>query len=175
MNLLTLRNPITAQVAALSAVLLLLFSCDSSKQAAGPPARLGSDITKAIMEKVPSLANPVSVHLYRGGEGEVQGEEAQLLVELLEKTSSAISAKPAELSDGVKEILGVSHGPVFEMSSPVGGTMRYYGFPERKEVGPFVDSVVLASGGPVRLSEKMTDYLTQLEQEMVIRIFTTPD
>jgi hypothetical protein len=53
--------------------------------------------------------------------------------------------------------------------------MRYYGFPERKEVGPFVDSVVLAAGGDVKLSPEMSDFLSQLEQEVVIRIFTTPE
>jgi hypothetical protein len=167
-------------LAALIAVLLLLPACDSSKQAAKPPTRLGADVKKAVQENLASITSPVTVRLYRGGEGEVQGEEAQLLMDLMSRTSTSITVESGEMNDNTKAELEVDHGPVIEYSGPTGGVMRYYGFPERKEVGPFVDSVILASGGlpsggAINLSPEMSNFLSQLEQEVVIRIFTTPD
>ena len=159
-----------------AAIAILLFSaCDSTQQAAKPPARLGADVKKAVQENLASITSPVTVRLYRGGEGEVQGDEAQLLVDLMASTSSGVVAQPVAMDENAKADLEVDHGPVIEFSGPTGGTMRYYGFPERKEVGPFVDSIVLASGGEAKLSPAMSGFLSELEQEVVIRIFTTPE
>ena len=157
------------------AVLLLFTGCDSSKQAAKPPARLGADVKKAVQEKLASIASPVTVSLYRGGEEEMQGDQAQLLIDLMARTSPAITAQSLEIDEEAKVKLEVDHGPVIEIAGQTGGVMRYYGFPERKEVGPFVDSIVLASGGAAKLSPGINEFLAKLEQEVVIRIFTTPD
>jgi hypothetical protein len=162
-------------LAALVAVLLLFPACDSAKQGAKPPVRLDADLKKAVQENLASITSPVTVRLYRGGDGEVQGEDAQLLVDLMARTSTGITVEPGEMSDETRAALEVDHGPVIELAGPTGGVMRYYGFPERKEVGPFVDSVVLASGGAIKLSPEMSVFLSQLEQEVVIRIFTTPE
>ena len=155
--------------------LLLLVACDSPKQAAKPPVRISAEAKKIVQEKLASITSPVTLLLYRGGENERQGEETQVLVDFIKETSTKVTVVTGELDDEAKADLEVNHGPVVEMKSPVGGVMRYYGFPERKEVRPFLEGILLASGGAVKLSPDVRSFLAGLEQDVVIRIFTTPD
>ena len=71
--------------------------------------------------------------------------------------------------------LGVSHGPVIEMMGRAPGTLRYYGHPERMEVRPFLEGILSASGYPTELAPEVKSYISGLDEEVLIRIFVTPD
>ena len=157
------------------AAILLLTGCQSGQDAAKPPVRVSAEVKKIVQEGLASLTSPVTLRLYRGGENERQGEETQALLDFMAETSPNVTIMDIEFNDGSTADLEVDSGPVVEMKGPAGGIMRYYGFPERKEVAPFVDSVLVASGGPVTLSPDVRPFLTGLKQEVVVRIFTTPD
>ncbi len=154
---------------------ILLTGCDSPRQAGRPPVRVSAEVKKIVQEGLASLTSPVTLRLYRGGENERQGEETQALLDFMAETSPNVTIMDIEFNESSTADLEVDSGPVAEMKGPAGGIMRYYGFPERREVAPFVDSVLVASGGPVTLSPDVRSFLTGLKQEVVIRIFTTPD
>ena len=61
------------------------------------------------------------------------------------------------------------------MTGRAPGTLRYYGYPERKETRPFFEGVLAASGHPADLDPKVEAYISGLGEEVLIRIFTTPD
>jgi len=164
------------EIIATMAILLALPSCQSGKEAAKPPVRLGPEV-KGLIEKVLSpLEEPVVIRIFRGGAGETAGEEAQALVDLTAGISPKVSVQRLDiLTDPDGKNLGVPHGPVIEINGQAPGTLRYYGFPERKEVTPFLEGILSASGHPARLAPDVESYLSGLEEEVWIRIFTTPD
>ncbi|MDF1536236.1 MAG: hypothetical protein P1S46_07010 [bacterium] len=154
---------------------LTLTACSSGKEAGKPPVRISEETKKIVQENLASLTSTVTLFLYRGGENENQGEETQTLVDLMARTSSNLIIVPRELTEEAKSELEVDHGPVIELKGPTGGILRYYGFPERQEVRPFLDGILLASGQPFRFSPPVEAFLAGLEEEVVIRIFTTPE
>lgn len=154
---------------------LLLTGCQSGQDARKPPVRVSAEAKRIVQEGLVALTSPVTLHLYRGGENERQGEEAQALIDFMAETSPNILVVNSEFTDASRAELEVDSGPVVEMKGRAKGIMRYYGFPERKEVAPFVDSILVASGGPIKLSPDVRSFLTGLKQEVVVRIFTTPD
>jgi hypothetical protein len=157
------------------AIAILLTGCQSGQDVSKPPVRVSGEAKKIIQESLVALTSPVTLHLYRGGENERQGEEMQVLIDFMAETSPNVIVVNTEFSESSKVDLEVDSGPVVEIKGRAKGIMRYYGFPERKEVAPFIDSILVASGGPVKLSPDVRSFLTGLEQEVVVRIFTTPD
>jgi hypothetical protein len=157
------------------ATILLLTSCQSGKETRKPPVKVSAEVKKIVQEGLASLTSPVTLHLHRGGENERQGEETQALLDFMAETSPNVIVVNSEFSDGSRVDLEVDSGPVVEVKGSAKGIMRYYGFPERREIAPFIDSILVASGGPVTLSPDVRSFLSRLKQEVVVRIFTTPD
>ena len=162
---------------ALAAVAALTFlSCQPSKEAAKPPVRLGPDVERLAGEILAPMTDPVTLQITHGGDGETLGEEAQALVDLIARISPNVNVNRLDIatrSDGVD--LGVSHGPVIEMKGKAPGILRYYGYPERKETRPFLEGILSASGHQVNLAPEVASYISELGEEVLIRIFTTPD
>jgi len=157
-------------------VALTLPSCQPSKEAAKPPVRLGPEVRKVAEELLPSLDGAVTLRITRGGAGETAGEEAQALVDLMAELSPKITVEKMEIGAHPEgENLGVPKGPVIEMLGIAPGVLRYYGYPERKETRPFIEGILSASGHPADLSPDVEAYIAGLGEEVVIRIFTTPD
>lgn len=165
------------EIILLTAVVALAFpSCQPAKEQARPPVRLGPEVKKLAQEILSPIEEPVTIKIFRGGEGETTGEEAQALVDLVAGISSKVSvAKLDILTDPVGKDLGVPHGPVIEMEGQAPGILRYYGYPERKEIRPFLEGVLWASGFSAELSSGVRSYLSGLDEKVLIRIFTTPD
>ncbi len=161
----------------LTAIAALTFlSCQPSKEAAKPPVRLGPDVERLAGEILAPMAKPVTLQITRGGNGETMGEEAQALVDLIARISPDVSVNRLDIAtppDGID--LGVTHGPVIEMKGRAPGILRYYGYPERKETGAFLEGILSASGHPVDLSPEVKSYISGLGEKVLIRIFTTPD
>ena len=72
------------------AIAILLTGCQSGKEVGKPPVRVSAEAKKIIQESLVALTSPVTLHLYRGGENERQGEEAQALIDFMAETSSNI-------------------------------------------------------------------------------------
>ena len=164
------------EIIAIMTILLTLPSCQPSKEAAKPPVRLGPDVERLAGKILASMAKPVTLQITRGGNGETMGEEAQALVDLIARISPNVSVNRLDIAtppDGID--LGVTHGPVIEMKGQAPGILRYYGYPERKETGAFLEGILSASGHPVDLSPEVKSYISGLGEEVWIRIFTTPD
>jgi len=157
-------------------IALTLPACQPGKEKAKPPVRLGPEIKQLAEEVLSPIEGPVAIEIYRGGTGETSGEEAQALVDLLAGISTKVSVNKLDiLTDAGDKDLGVSHGPVTEMKGSAPGTLRYYGYPERKEVRPFLEGILTASGHAVDLPPKVASFISALDEEIWIRIFTTPD
>lgn len=164
------------EIIATIAILLALPSCQPGKEAAKPPVRLGPDVQRLAEEILAPLEHPVAIELILGGEGETMAREAQALVDLTASTSSMVTVNRLDIAAHPDPVgLGVSHGPVIEMKGSAPGTLRYYGFPERKETRPFFEGILLASGSPVDLPPAVESYIAGLKEEVWIRIFTTPE
>ena len=61
------------------------------------------------------------------------------------------------------------------MKGSAPGVLRYYGYPERKELRPFLEGILFASGSNPDVPPDLETYVKALQEEVVIRIFTTPD
>ena len=141
-----------------------------------PPVRLGSEVMQLAEEVLASLESHVTVQLTLGGDGETRTRETEALVELVARTSSKVTVNKLDFADHPDEInTGVSHGPIIEMKGKAPGTLKYYGYPERKEVRPFLEGILSASGRKSGLLPDIESYITRLDEEILIRIFTTPD
>ena len=157
-------------------IALTLPSCQPGKEKAKPPVRLGPEVERLAREILAPMKEPVTIQITRGGDGETKGEEAQALVDLLAETSPMVSVSRLDIATHPGAIdLGVPHGPVIEMTGRAPGTLRYYGYPERMETRPFLEGVLAASGHPGDLDPKVEAYISGLGEEVLIRIFTTPD
>jgi hypothetical protein len=156
--------------------LLILPSCQSRKEAAKPPIQLGSDVERLVGEILGPMEKPVTIQITRGGDGETMAEEAQALVDFIAEISPKVTVNRLDIATHPDAInLGVSHGPVLEMRGQAPGTLRYYGYPERKETRPFLEGILAASGHLVDLAPEVESYISELGEKVWIRIFTTPD
>ena len=133
-----------------------------------------------MREALAAVKNPVTLHYYEGGDGETAGRKTWALLEFMAETSVQISVSRYSLDDGpsaaeIRSSLGVSHGPAIRMVGAGQGTFLFFGFPERKELGSFLEGVVIASGVQAILPPQVETVLANLQHEVLIRIFTTPD
>jgi len=156
--------------------ILALPSCQPGKEAAAPPFRLGPEVEALVKEVLDPLENPVTIRITRGGVGESSGEKAQALVDLITEVSPRVGVNRLDITTNPDTLVpGVSYGPIMEMRGQAPGTLRYYGFPERRETRPFLEGILLASGHQMDLVPEIKSFISALDQEIWIRIFTTPD
>ena len=157
-------------------IALVLPSCQPSKEAAKPPVKLSPEVQRLAREILAPMEEPVTIQITRGGDGESKGEETQALVDFIAETSPKVSVNRLDIATHPDLLdLGVSHGPVIEMRGRAPGTLRYYGYPLRKEVRPFLEGILSASGYPATLAPEVESYISGLRGEVLIRVFVTPD
>ncbi|HDL53841.1 MAG TPA: hypothetical protein ENH32_07695 [Proteobacteria bacterium] len=120
---------------------------------------------------------PVTLQFYRGGPGEKNAEETAALLDLIKNSSSQIEIKEHNLfrDSQLMGPLGIKHGPVIIPRGPNPIDISYYGYPARRELEPFLDGVLIASGQIPRLSASTETFLKELDQDLLIRVFVTPD
>jgi hypothetical protein len=165
--------------------LLLIFSlifptCQPEREAPGPPVRLDEDVEEIIRVTLESMAGPVSLHLYLGGTGETAAPETRAILEFMAVTSPQItlldySLDPAGGDADPGFSPEVEHGPVVRIDGTNKGSLFFYGLPERKELPPFLDGVLMASGYPTDLPPDVQTFLSGIDHDVQIRIFTSPD
>jgi hypothetical protein len=171
-----MKNPFPAFLL----MLLILPGCQPSGETAGPPVRLGEDAKTKIRDTLSSMESVVTLHLYYGGTGESVSRKMRALLELMVETSPKVGREDHSLDEdpraaGFQSSLRVDHGPVVRVDGARNGPLLFYGFPERKELQPFLDGVLIASGQPTELPSGVENYLVNLDQDVEIRIFTSPD
>ena len=169
--------PLPYSIFLAAVIAFTLPSCQSGKEAAKtPPVRLGPEVERLTSEILAPMKEPVTLQITRGGDKETAGEEAQALVDLIAEISPMVNVNSLNFATHPDTIdLGVSHGPVIEIIGRAPGTLRYYGYPERKETKAFLEGILWASGHPADLAPKVESYISGLGEEVLIRIFTTPD
>jgi hypothetical protein len=159
---------------------LITAGCRPGGETTAPPYHLGEEVRGIVTESLTALSAPVLLNLYRGGKGENAGRQTQALLDLMLEASPNISVVNRSYDErsgaaAFRSSLGVDHGPVIEMKGAGKGRFLYYGYPERKELPPFLDGVLMASGHIVDLPTSAEDFLGSLEKDIEIRIFATPD
>ena len=162
-------------LSAVFAALTILPSCQPGKETARPPVRLAPEVQGVVEEVLAPLDAAVTLELFLGGPGETKAEEARALADLVARVSPRVTVAIRDIARHPAADPGTDHGPLFEIRGKAPGTLRYYGFPERKEVRPFAEGILAASGARGRLSPEVRDYVARLDKDVVIRIFTTPD
>lgn len=177
-SILNSQSPRTLKTLRVLILVLAIFafpSCQSGKKSA-LSVHLDPELQQLAEEILASMDGPVTLRITRGGKGERMGADTQALVEHIAGITPDLSVKRVEISSSAAAAnLGVTHGPVIEMVGQAPGTLRYYGYPERKETRPFLEGVLTASGHRADLAPEVISFLSALDEEVWIRIFTTPD
>ena len=99
--------------------------------------------------------------------------------ELLEEVA-AISDKIAldvhEISESRDKAaeLGIDRVPAFVVTGAGKGQVRFFGIPSGYEFSAFIQDLVDVSRGTTDLSQETKDYIQSLNQEVNIKVFTTP-
>lgn len=159
-----------------AAIALFLPSCNPSGETARTPVHLGPEIRRLAEEYLAPHQEPFTLELTLGGEGQSKAEEAEALLGLIREISPGATVVKRDFSTRPdSKRLGVNHGPVLEMKGRAPGVLRYYGFPERKEIRPFLEGILTATGKAASIPHDVESYMKNLRDEVLIRIFTTPD
>ncbi|HJQ22962.1 MAG TPA: thioredoxin family protein [Blastocatellia bacterium] len=103
------------------------------------------------------------------------------------KDTEALLAEVAALSDRLKLTVhelreardeaasyGVERVPVFVLKGAARGQVRFFGIPSGYEFSALIADIVDASNGTTELSEATRSFLGGLDQEINIKVFTTP-
>ncbi len=139
------------------------------------PIRLSLKDRKLIREKTARITEPVTINFYTGKPGEKHAAETKALLDLMGTMASKIKINELGLSEqGIQEKLETDHGPVMVPIGdyPIG--ISYYGYPERMELEPFLDSILIATGQMEPLADSTVSYIESLDSDILIRVFVAP-
>lgn len=158
-------------------VLLLASSCSSSKVPTKSSVNLDEGAVQTVIDKVGQVRAPVTLRFYRGGPGEKKAEETAALLDLMKQNSPQIKIEEHNLLRNTQLMgdLGIKHGPVIIPKGPAPMDISYYGYPARKELAPFLDGVLIASGQIPRLAASTEAFLKGLDRDLNIKVFVSPD
>jgi alkyl hydroperoxide reductase subunit AhpF len=159
---------------------LILPGCQPGGETVEPPFRLGADVKTGIRDALATMESDVTLHFYHGGKGDSTSRKVRALIEFMEDVSPRIRTEDYSLDErpgaaGFRSSLGVDHGPVVRIEGAGKGNHLFYGFPERKELNPFLDGILTVSGQPAELPDGVENHIVNLDQDVEIRIFTSPD
>jgi hypothetical protein len=93
------------------------------------------------------------------------------------KTSEFLTVEEHNLDQesDIRKSMKAGHGPIMILAGPRNSRSSYLGYPERKELAPFLDSILIASNQVPDLTPGTEAFLKSLDKEVAIRVFTTPD
>ena len=139
--------------------------------------RLSRAVTESVKGKMGSLKNPVTLTLYSGGPGDRKTDESRVLLRLIGSVSSKVRVVERDLFKDIKarERLGTEYGPVFVFSGTEPPGITYYGYPEQRELAPFLDGILIASGRTSPLAGDTEAFLKDLNEDIHIKVFVSPD
>ncbi len=167
---------------ALAVLTLFVFAAASCGKPAGEtsvrkraPLRLSSDDRRLVREKTAALTEPVTLKLYTGSLIEKHSPETRELLKLMSSMASRIKVEEVSLTnpEDIKH-LDTDHGPVTVFEGSAGNRITYYGFPDKLELEPFLDSLLITSGQMESLAPSTVSYLEKLDADVKIQVFVTP-
>jgi glutaredoxin-like protein len=99
--------------------------------------------------------------------------------ELLEEIADLSDHIHLEVKDFVKdreeaEQLGIERIPAFVLQGANKGNVRYFGIPAGYEFSTLIEDLIDVSTGEVEVSEKTSESLSQVEEDLRIQVFVTP-
>ena len=159
------------------AVLVGLAACDSKSARTPEKIRFDKTVMDTVEGKLALLETPVTVHLYRGSGEERGAVKTRALLDLMAKTSQFLAVEEHNLDQesDIRESMKAEHGPIMIQAGPRNSRSSFLGYPDRKELAPFLDSILIVSGQVPDLTPGTEAFLKSLDKEIVIRVFTTPD
>jgi hypothetical protein len=159
------------------AVLFGLAACESKP--GGTPAKIRFDktVVEMVEGKLAQLETPVTVHLYRGSGNERGADKTSALLDLMTEKSKLLAVEGHNLDQesDIRESMKTEHGPILILAGPENSRSSFLGYPDRKELAPFLESILIVSGQVPELTPGTAAFLKGLDQEVFIRVFTTPD
>lgn len=103
--------------------------------------------------------------------------DTQALLEEVASLSDNLNLTVHEL-DGARDQaadLGVDRVPAFVVKGAARGNVRFFGIPSGFEFSAFIADLVDVSRGTTDLSEETREFLSELNEDLNIKVFTTPN
>ncbi len=139
--------------------------------------RISQDDRALIREKVGQVTDPVTIHFYSRGDQDKGVKNTRKLLGLIDQASGMVSVEEHNIQAQPQgaQPPGITRGPVMVMEGKEAYGMRYDGYPTRLELAPLLDSILIASGKVPPLMDRSRASLENLDQDVVIKVFVTPD
>ena len=104
------------------------------------------------------------------------GAQTEQLLEEVAGLSDKISLTVHELASAAEEAASynIDRVPAFVVKGAARGQIRFFGIPSGYEFSSFIGDLLDASTGTTGLSEETRGYLTSLNENINIKVFTTP-
>lgn len=102
--------------------------------------------------------------------------QTEQLLEEVAGLSDKISLTVHELASAAEEAASynIDRVPAFVVKGAARGQIRFFGIPSGYEFSSFIGDLLDASTGTTGLSEETRGYLTSLNENINIKVFTTP-
>jgi glutaredoxin len=103
-------------------------------------------------------------------------EETRQLLEEVAALSERINLVVHDVKDepDVMRERGIEQVPAIVFQGQAKGTMRFFGIPAGNEFRNLIDGIVEVGNGQSGLAQPTRDALTELEQDIHLRVFVTP-
>jgi len=103
-------------------------------------------------------------------------DQTQELLEEVAATSDKIALDVHEIGESREKAaeLGIDRVPAFVVSGAGKGRVRFFGIPSGYEFSAFIEDLVDVSRGSTDLSADTRGYIQSLNQDVNIKVFTTP-
>lgn len=103
-------------------------------------------------------------------------EQTQELLGEVASLSDKVDLTVHEISQAGNEAAewGIDRVPAFVVAGAGRGRVRFFGIPSGYEFTAFIQDMVDVSRGETDLSEETLEFLHSLEQDVTIKVFTTP-
>ena len=158
---------------------LIFWGCSTQQDGAGrAPAIQLSDADSALINtKMSLLSKPVTIDLYLGGGREKGSAEVKALLDLVSEASGNLTVVEHDLGGDPdqRKALGSEHGPIMVLTGPSKARISYFGYPQRKELSPCLDGILIASGSTLPLTSEARTFFDRLDREIIFKVFVTPD
>ena len=102
--------------------------------------------------------------------------QTQQLLEEVSSLSDKLTLTIHEMSAATDEAqsLGIDRIPAFVCKGAARGQVRFFGIPSGYEFSALIEDLVDVSKGTTDLSEETRKYLSELTEDINIKVFTTP-
>jgi glutaredoxin-like protein len=131
---------------------------------------LSSDIEIVLFTERPSLI------IIPGKEPCATCADTQAILEEVSALSDKIKLTVREISEAREEAFanGIHRVPAFLLRGAAKGSVRFFGIPSGYEFSALIADIIDSSKGETDLSEETRKFLGELEEDINIKVFTTP-